>query len=76
MMAKKRMSKAEQKLAEEIGAAPSDPKLPKPSRKSAPKPKARKNAKPTVSGKLTTKEQARSLWAPRVTPKRKSLKKK
>jgi len=58
-----------QKLAEEIGVAFSDPKQAKPARKNI-KPKA------PVSGKLSSREQARSLWAPRVEPKAKPKKSK
>ncbi|MGA9018173.1 MAG: hypothetical protein WB438_04465 [Candidatus Cybelea sp.] len=74
MAAKKKLTKkADQKLAEEIGAAPSDPKQSKPSRKNAKAPKSKPEA--PVSGKLT-REQARSLWAPRVSEKKAPRKKK
>jgi hypothetical protein len=62
-MPKKRTKKEQaQKLAEEIGAAPSDPKP----RKNLPKRKAKPGQ---VSGGLSTREAERSLWAPRVESK-------
>jgi hypothetical protein len=61
----------EQKAAEKIGAAPSDPKQSKPARKNAKAPKSKPEA--PVSGNLSTLEQARSLWA---KPKAKRAKKK
>ena len=71
-MAKKKDEQAEaEKLARSATAEKE-----KPARKSLPKPKTRK-AKPEVSGKLSSREQARSLWAPRVsakTPKKKKSK--
>ena len=69
-MAKKRTKKAEeQKAAEKIGAAPSDPKQSKPGRKNAKAPKSEAKGEAPVLGKLSTREQARSLWAPRVESK-------
>jgi hypothetical protein len=70
-MPKKRTKKEQaQKLAEEIGAAPSDPKQSKPSRKNARAPKSKAGP---VSGELSARERERSLWAPRVSkaPKKK-----
>lgn len=71
-MAASRKKKPTKKAAEKIGAAPSDAKEPKPKRKNAKPPKS----EGPVSGKLSTREQARSLWAPRVEAKAKRAKKK
>ena len=72
-MAKKKDEQAEaEKLARSATAEKENP-----ARKSPPKPKTRK-AKPEapVSGKLSSREQARSLWAPRVSPPKAPRKKK
>ena len=67
-MPKKRTKKEQaQKLAEEIGAAPSDPKQAKPSRKNAKAPKSKAKGEAPVSGKLTAEKRALSLGA-RVSP--------
>jgi hypothetical protein len=70
MMARKTKKSEDQKLAEEIGAAFSDPKQAKPARKNARAPKSKAGP---VSGELTARERERSLWAPRVSkaPKKK-----
>ena len=73
-MARKTKKSEDRKLAENI--APSDPKQAKPSRKNVKAPKSKAKGEAPVSGKLSTREAERSLWAPRVESKAKRAKKK
>jgi hypothetical protein len=62
-MPKKKITKAEQAEAEKLARSATAEKE-KPARKSLPKPKP----EAPVSGKLSSREAERSLWAPRVSP--------